>query len=226
MSAKDAIIVGGEPRIDFLPPEIKQKKELRRIRRSLGALVVMVIVVCVVAYAGVTTLAIGSQLSLESEQAQTRSLLAEQAKYGEVRTATGQIAAIEDALLVGSSTEVLWLEQLARLTASLPEGATVVELTADVFTPLEAAPAAVIPLEYPRVGTITLKVSAPSLGAIAAWRDSLKELAEVADLWSGPATVDDSGAYIAEIIVNIDSDSFARRYFANTEPGSATEADE
>ena len=37
-----ALVIGGPPRIDFLPLEVKQRKENRKSRRSLITLVIVV----------------------------------------------------------------------------------------------------------------------------------------------------------------------------------------
>src|SRR5690606_4123650 len=122
MSAKDStgLVIGGEPRIDFLPPEVKQRKQTRRTRRSLIILVVIVMVACAGGYVFATSLAVQSQLALIDEQSKTSDLLNEQAKYAEARTVSAQLAATEDARLVATGHEILWNAYLAELQATLP----------------------------------------------------------------------------------------------------------
>src|SRR5690554_4082752 len=102
MSNKDTtgLVVGGEPRIDFLPPEVKAGKRARRTLRSLIALVLAVVVVCAGGYVFASSLAVQAQVALAEEQAKTQALLQEQSQYSEARTVAGQVSAATDARLV------------------------------------------------------------------------------------------------------------------------------
>lgn len=214
MSAKDAtgLVIGGEPRIDFLPPEVKQRKQSRKTRRSLIALVVIVMVACAAGYVFATSLALQSQLALADEQAKTSALLSEQAKYAEARTVSGQVAATQNARLVGTAHEILWQAYLAELNATLPSGMAITAVEIDSMSATDLPPAASVPLETERVATITMMAQTPTLASAAAWLDNLRELRGFADLWATPATWN-GVAYEIEVRLNINASAFEKRFF-------------
>jgi hypothetical protein len=226
MSTKDAtgLVIGGEPRIDFLPPEVKERKNARKARRGLIALVVIVMVACAGGYVFATSLALQSQGSLADEQAKTAALLAEQAEYAEVRTVAAQLAAVKDARLVATAAEILWIAQLAELQATLPAGMVITTAEIDSISATELAPVAAVPLEQERVATLTLTATAPSLSAIADWLDNLRDLRGYADAWGAPAFWD-GDHYEVDVRLNINAEAFAKRYFEVKE-AVASEEDE
>ena len=117
------IVVGGEPRIDFLPTETKKRKEYRRQRRSLVALIIMVAVACAVAVVFTTTLAATGQLGLTVEQARTQDLVKQQLQYSEAQGAAAELQTAQNAELVASATDVVWADYIDELVKALPPGA-------------------------------------------------------------------------------------------------------
>lgn len=220
------IVIGGEPRIDFLPPEVKSRNAARKSRRSLAALVVIVLVACAAGYVFATTLAVQSQAMLAEEQAHTRELLAEQAKYSEVRTVTSATAAVENARIVGSATEVVWADYLAELQASLPAGATIETFTVDSQAAFEAVPEASVPLQHSRVATIAFTVRVSSLPVADALLVSVRELNGYAGAAFSTIGLED-GTYLANGVLLVNSDALAKRFFEPAEADSeATEGSE
>lgn len=226
MSAKDAtgLVIGGEPRIDFLPPEVKERKNARKTRRGLIALVIVVMVACAGGYVFATSLALQSQGALADEQAKTAALLAEQAEYSEVRTVAAQLAAVKDARLMGTAAEILWMAQLAELQASLPAGMLIIKADIDSVSAMEPAPVVTVPLETERVATVKMTATAPTLASIADWLDNLRELPGFADVWSTPATWE-GDHYEVEVRLNINAEAFAKRYFEVKSDGASEEED-
>ena len=214
MSAKDnpGLVIGGEPRIDFLPPEVKQRKQSRRTRRSLIVLVVIVMVACAGGFVFATSLAVQSQLALVDEQAKTSALLSEQTKYAEARTVTAQLAATEDARLVATAPEILWRAYLAEVQATLPSGMAITNAEVDSMSATDLPPITTVPLETERVATISMTAIAPTLTSAAAWLDNMRELNGFADLWATPATWN-GAAYEIEVRLNINATAFEKRFF-------------
>lgn len=227
MSAKDAtgLVIGGEPRIDFLPPEVKQRKQSRKTRRSLIALVVIVMVACAAGYVFATSLALQSQLALADEQAKTSALLSEQAQYAEARTVSGQVAATQDARLVGTAHEILWQAYLAELQATLPAGMVITGAELGSMSATDLPPVATVPLETERVATLNLTATAPTLASAAAWLDNLRDLRGFADLWATPATWN-GVAYEVEVRLNINASAFEKRFFEGYGETADAAADE
>ncbi|MBF0672653.1 MAG: hypothetical protein IR160_08715 [Salinibacterium sp.] len=226
MSAKDnVVVVGGEPRIDFLPPEIREKKQFRRRIRALIMLVVVVAAGCVVAYVGVSTLALSAQVALAAEQDRTRELIQAQNQYSEARMVESRVAAIRDARLVASANAVRWADYIAELQATMPEGGVVTGVTVDSFSATEAVAVEADPLyAVPTVGVL-IDATLPSLAAIADWVDALEQVSGVVAYTPGSATLSEGG-YTIQVGVSASEERFERRYFESpgSEPaGEATE---
>lgn len=224
------IILGGEPRIDFLPPEIKAGNQARKTRRSLLVLVLAVVAVCVAGYVFATTLAVQSQAKLAEEQAQTQKLLAEQAQYSEVRTVSGETVAVEHARLVGSATEVVWADYLAELQASLPAGAIIETFLVDSQAALEPAPEVAVPLQATRVATITFSVRVGSLPVADSLLVNLRDLTGYSGAVVTTIELEEDGTYLANGVLHVNSDAFERRFFedvdATTDEPDASSSDE
>lgn len=234
MSNKDAtgLVIGGEPRIDFLPPEVKARKHARRTRRSLIVLVILVLVACAGGYVFATSLAVQGQAALVEEQEKTSALLGEQAEYSEARTVAEQLAAVTDARLVGSATEILWKAYLAELRGTLPSGVAIIEADVDSISATDLVPLPTVPLETERVATLELTATAPNLASVASWLDNLKDLRGFADAWSTPA-VWEGDQYEVDVRLNINSSAFEKRFFeeipdatAPPEPAESTTENE
>jgi len=224
MSARNnsaGIIVGGEPRIDLLPPEIKAAKQAGKSRRLLGTLVILVVLLCGGGYAFATSLAIQSQERLVAEQARTEQLLQEQLQYAEARAAANQLAAAEDARLVASSTEILWREYLASIQGTLPEGVVITAYTVDSISAYEVAPELTVPLQQARVATLSLTASSPGLVQIDQWLVALRALRGHADSTVTAITLQEGGVYTANVTLNVNADAFEKRFFADYLPGGA-----
>ncbi|MHA6693289.1 hypothetical protein [Homoserinimonas sp. A520] len=206
------IIVGGEPRIDFLPPEIKAAKQARKSRRVLLALVVLVMVLCAGGYVFATTLALQSQERLAAEQSRTQELLQEQLKYSDARAAANQLAVVEDARLVGSAAEVLWREYLAAVQGTVPAGVSITTFTVDSVSAFEVPPELTVPLQTKRVASLSLSAASPGLAEIDQWMVALRGLRGYADSTVTSITLQE-GVYMANVVLNVNADAFERRFF-------------
>jgi len=219
MSAKDTgLVIGGEPRIDFLPPEVKAGKQARRTRRSLMALVLLVVAACVAGYVFATSLAVQSQGELADAQDRTRALVQEQGEYQSVRTVTAELAATTNARLVGSATEVLWKDYLAQLVTALPSETTVDTYTVESQTAMEGSPVTTIPLQNQRMATVNFVAEFPTLAKAKAVLESLATLPGYADAWATPIELTDEGAYTATFTLNVNAEIAERRFFEAEEP--------
>lgn len=233
MSGRDTtgLVIGGEPRIDFLPPEVKERKQARKTRRGLIALVLVVVVACAGGYVFATSLAVQAQVTLADEQAKTAALLNEQSEYAEVRSVSAQLEAVRDARLVATAREILWKAHLADLRSSLPKGVVITEADVDSMSATDLPPLVTVPLEKERAATVSLTATAPTLSSIAAWLDSLRGLRGFADVWATPATWS-GDHYEVDVRVNINAGAFEKRFFqapeeeAASEGAAVTEADQ
>lgn len=220
----NGIVIGGEPRIDFLPPEIKAGKQVRRTRRSLLALSLLVVIICVVGYVFAAGLAGLAQVGLASAQDRTQELLEKQAEYTEVRNVSSQISGTKNARLVGSATEVLWKGYLADLVAALPSGVSIEKYGVASQDATELAPVPSVPLQNPRVATITFSTRMPALAHADKTLVNLRSLPGYADAWVTPIVAAGDGTYTADFTLNVNSDVLEKRFF--TAPAETPESEE
>lgn len=162
-SKSQPMVLGAEPRVDLLPPEVRARVKARATRRMLGLLVVLTLVVVGGAGVVVNLRAFTAQEELVAAQNTTLELLAEQQTYAEAAAASDLVeSALSDRQSV-LSNEVLWADLLDALRAALPAGATIESATMSARAPWEAEMETQGPLRAPRVATITFVISSASL---------------------------------------------------------------
>ena len=216
------LVVGGEPRIDFLPTETKKRKEYRRQRRSLIALVIVVAVACGVGFVFSTSFAAASLAARDAERANTVGLLDEQKKYSEVRTVQLDTTTLCDARLVGSATEVMWADYISDLKAGLPEGAFLRDVQVDSQSALETTPLVDVLLQQPHVAILGLGVDVPDLQVAQKVMAYIATVPAYADASSTSVATGEGVGFRVEITLDVNSDAFAKRFFAATpgDPGT------
>jgi Tfp pilus assembly protein PilN len=225
MSAKDTVVVGGEPRIDFLPPEIKRKKQGRRRIRGLILLIAAVAVLCVGAYAGISGVAIANQALLATEQDRTLALLAQQGQFSEARSAAQTVETAQSARLVASAPEILWREQLAALQSTLPEGAAITQLVVTSQSATSPGVSADGVQTQALSSLLTVSATFPSVDAVALWLDTLPLLPGFATAWASPIA-DAEGLYEVQATIGLDREAFAARFLQPDESAESAESTE
>lgn len=209
----DGLVVGGVPRVDLLPPEIKKERASTIMRRRLMIALVGVIAVVVVGTGAATVLSMQAQAALQDEQGRTASLLAEQAKYREVRTVQAQVGLIQAAQQVGASTEIDWKKYLQRVQATLPASVTIDTVSLDSASPLAIYVQSTAPLQGARVATVTFTAKSRVLPDVPTWLDSLATLPGFADAL--PGSVDRNptdGVYTVRITMHVNDAAYAKRF--------------
>lgn len=176
------LVVGGEPRVDLLPPEMRRARKDATIRAGMLVLLAGLVVAVVAGSFGTSLLAAAAEAELATEQAKTTELFQQQQEFIEVRQNTQQIALVEAAVRVGSSTLVDWETLFATLTAAFPENTSVQSFTIQSATPLLGLPQAVTPLARPGIATIVFEVRTPTLLESEVWVRSLSSIDGVADV--------------------------------------------
>ena len=208
----DVLVIGGEPTVDLLPPEVKKDRAARAVRRRLGLGVVGVVAVMAVGTGASVVLAMQAQAQLTSEQALTPALLKEQAKFGEVRTVQREVDLIKAAQQVGVSTEIDWKLYLERVQGILPASVTIETVAVDSATPLAIYAQPTAPMQGPRVATVGFTATSAILPDVPTWIDSLATLPGFADALPGSVSRDDTGLYTVDVTMHVNDAAFAQRF--------------
>lgn len=213
-SATEALVVGGEPRVSLLPPEVNAVRKARAGRRLLGLVVVGVIVVVGASCGAVAWQAIQAQAAMADAQARTADLLQEQLKYAEVRSVQEEVNRTVAARQVGASTEVDWKAYLQGIRRVLPGDVTIDTVAVDAASPLEAYAQPTAPLQEQRVATLTLTITSPNLPTVPEWLEGLKTLPGYADGTPNAITQDDDGSYTVNLTLHINDGAYSHRFDA------------
>ncbi|TFD30538.1 hypothetical protein [Cryobacterium cryoconiti] len=208
----DALVVGGSPWVDLLPPEVHHQRRAKAVRRRLGLGVVGVLAIVIVSTGASIVLGIQAQALLASEQALTPALLAEQTKYVEVRTVQNEVDLIQAAQQVGVSTEIDWKKYLEGVQAILPASVTIETVAVDSATPLALYGQPTAPLQGARVATVSFTAKSSVLPDVPAWLESLATLPGFADALPGSVARADDGVYTVAITMHVNDAAYAQRF--------------
>lgn len=211
------IELGGEPRINFLPPEIQDRKDARRRRRALFMLVVLVAVLCGIGYFYAAQYANQEQAALEAEQQTTLDLLAQQGQYSEATTLAKRVQTAHDVAEVATATEVLWRGYIEELTDALPSGVAVEQWSLVTLSALESAtgPAGLFPVTSSV--TVDLQVTAKTLSSISTLMDNLDEVTGVEWVSLGTVTLSED-VYATSIRLTVNTDVYDLRFADGWQP--------
>ena len=209
MSAKDArLIIGGQPRADLMPPEIKQGVAARAQRRGLMAIVVVVVLIVAGAYALVSFNSNLAQMRLEAANTETGRLLAEKAQYTEVQKVGTLLDTATAAQRIATSTEVDLGNYYDAIYDTLPSGVSVTIIKVDIATPLVVYPQSTTPLQPVKMGEFVLTVKADDLKKISQWLADIPTLPGYTDAIAGSADFED-GAYTTVVTMHFDQNALA-----------------
>lgn len=175
------VVLGGEPRVDLLPPEVHANAKFRSTRRLLGLLVVLTLVLVAGAYGVALVRWVDEGIRLQAAEARTSELLVEQNEYAAASRIAGNVANAEEARTLAFSNEVLWADLVNEIKSRLPEAAVLQSATMDAREPWSPAMEIQGPLREPRVANIVFVVSSPSLLDTSAIVRALSDIDGFAD---------------------------------------------
>lgn len=209
----EALAVGGTPRAELLPPEIRVEHKGRRTRRKLIYATCGFALLAFVGTGASYYLAVTSQTALLAEQNRTSELMLEQQKYSDVRVVQDELATVEAGQMVGAATEIDWKAYLDMVEASLPANVAVLEIAIDGASPLVDYGQPSAPLQGLRVATLTFGAATTALPDTDAWLVALSALPGYADANPDSITVDEeSGLYKTVVTMHIGEGAWSQRF--------------
>ncbi len=182
------LALGGVPRADLLPPEIRAAQRGKAVMRMLLIFLVTVAVVVAGAVGYATIRSITSQAFLQLERDRSNELIARQLDFAEARSIANEVDAAIEARRLGTTTEIDWKAYLGEVSATLPVGVTLSSLT---IAPVAIDPATAEsenPLEEAAVAKITVTAYSLTVPDVEAWFDDLDSITGFAGI-APPATV-------------------------------------
>jgi hypothetical protein len=210
---KTDVIIGAQPRVDLLPPEIKAKRDSAGMRRLLVLLVIMVVLIAIGATLGARAWAQHAVDAQSSEQSRASQLLAQQRSFNDVVGVESDIALAQAAQRVGSSTEVDWKGYLDQVQATLPSNVTIKTIAVDSSSPTSAYAQPTAPLQGARVATITFSATSPDIPKVPDWLTALAKLPGYSDANPGSVAYDQATKiYTASVTMHVNSAVFDQRF--------------
>jgi hypothetical protein len=215
MSGKKSLTLGGAPRVFLLPPEAALREKARGMRRLSILLLILVIVVVGAGYGWAFYKNADAQSALASSQSQTKSLTAQRQKYAKATTVAAQVSDAEESKKLGTSTEVLWAGLIDAVRGSLPDGVLIESATMKARAPWEPELAPAGPLREPRVATVTIVISSPTILDATAIVRSLVNVPGFADATPDSVTETD-GLYSTSVTLNVNKKALSNRFTTET----------
>ena len=111
-----------QPQVNLLPPEIRSRRDLGRVKVRLGIGLVVLILALLAAFGYAILAERTASAELQVVQDEVVRLQAEQIRYAEVPLVKGQIASALEGRELAMSTEVLWFDYLRAIQAVGPDG--------------------------------------------------------------------------------------------------------
>jgi hypothetical protein len=201
----------GEPRVQLLPPLVKQREKSRRTRRLLAFAIVVSIGVALAGVAYGYLRALQAEAALAAEHARTEQILTEQAKYAEAAKLATLVAASEEAQRQVTSNEIDWLELVTEAARYLPAGATFSKVAVRAPAPWETALVPEGELRAARVAVLDLTITSPDYALAAAFVREIWKMEGVADVVI-TGSANDVGVYLTTVSVTFDERVRSERF--------------
>jgi hypothetical protein len=219
MSGKDSLVLGGEPRVSLSPPEAALREKARGMRRLSILLLVLVIVMVGAGYGWAFYKNADAQSTLAASQVHTKSLTVQRQKYAKATTVAARVSEVENSKALGASTEVLWAGLIDSVRSSLPAGVLIESATMKARAPWEPVLAPAGPLREPRVATVTIVISSPTILDATAIVRSLVNVPGFADATPDSVT-QASGLYSTSVTLNVNKKALSNRFATKTTEAS------
>ena len=205
-------VIGGEPRVDLLPPEVRAQQKGRVLRRALVVAVVAVVFITAGGIAAATWEAQRSRASLAVVEARTAELLAAQGEYAPVRRAQAELDATVAARQLATSVDIDWNDYLRQIRARLPGDVVIGAVVLDAGSPWAPYGQATAPLQPSRVATVNLTLTTPTLPSVPDWLDEMATLPGYADSAPTRVALLDSGGYEVSLTLHVNAEAFSNRF--------------
>jgi hypothetical protein len=208
----EGLTIGGEPRVHLLPPQVLARKKGRAVRRRLGIAVVGMLILVAAGFGLAQVMSISAQSALTDAQAQTSTILQQQAKFNNVERVKSDSSSILTSQKTATTTEILWKPFVAEFQNSLPGDASITILAASLDDSAGAAPAtSTDPLDQTHIATVTASVTMKQ-SEISGWLNTLPGITGFVDVTPNSVTKGENGIYTVATTIHIDKDALANRF--------------
>ena len=187
------------PKVNLLPPEIGQRRQLRRLQAGLLAGVVAAAGIVGVLYVQAGNGRSAAQQQLDEAQARQTLLQAQSAKLSYVSAEKTQLDAARASLKAAMGSEVLWSKTLDQLRLRLPDGVRYTSIGVTQVIPTAATGTATgtsatgTTLASNVLATATFSGDAVDINAVASELDQLAKVPGLSNVYLTTVTKPKSG---------------------------------
>lgn len=199
------LVVAPFPQVNLLPNEILIARGLKVVKRLLALAVIAVIAVLMLAIAWMFLGEKNATADLDAAKDHTEELRIEEEKYAEVPIVMNALATAQGARLLGFSTEVMWRAHLEAISAVLPEGISIAQITMSGATPTTPAAVPATPLQQPSVDILNLTLRSLTVPTTADLILALDGVPGLGDAWVSSATIGEAedGTVFYDVIASV-----------------------
>jgi len=205
------LTLAGEPRVQLLPPSVKEREKSRAARRMMGLLVILAVVVAGAGTGLAFWMTMQAEGRLVQAQALTLDILSQQAEYSEGAQVAGQVTATEQALTALTANEVDWQKLTGDVLAYLPCACVAADIALVGPAPWEPALIPEGPLRPARVAAMTIVLNSASYSSAADFLLAVRTMEGVADAVITDTKLD-GGEYATTVVLTFDASVLALRY--------------
>jgi Tfp pilus assembly protein PilN len=207
------------PRVNLLPVEFAERRQLRRLQMGLGLGVIASVAVVCALYVGAVSDVADAQDGLDESIARNQQLMGEVSSYSEVPQIFAQAAAAENQVRTTMASEVQWSKSLQWLMEQTPDGVWL----SNVSIQQHAGDAATLPpangWNVAGIGAVTFEGKAYRYENVSTWMETLATRPGFTQPYVSSAAQEDSlrGANGKPVIsftskVTVDENALSRRH--------------
>lgn len=200
------LVIGAAPRIDLMPPEVRQRQKDKSTRGVLTIMVIVAAGAVAVFYLSALLAAGVANTQLQAAQSRTNDLLTEQQIYAEVPAIKGAIATGAEAEQLAVSTQIDWQTTMSQIGATLPSGTSLKSVTATSTTPISSIEQSQSLTQPPHIATLAILIESATLPNSAELLRRLQAIDGFAGAWLLSANQADAGFEVS-IVLNLSTDA-------------------
>ncbi len=161
------------PRVNLLPPEFAERRQLRRLQTGLGLGVVASVAAVCVLYVGAVSDVADAQDGLDGSITKNQQLMGEVSSYSEVPQVFAQVADAETQVRTTMASEVQWSKSLQWLMEQTPEGVWLSKVTIEQGAGEQAVLPPANGWNVAGIGAVTFEGKAYRYQNVATWMETL-----------------------------------------------------
>jgi hypothetical protein len=210
------MLLNAEPRVQLLPPMVKERERARVAARVGVLFVVLAVVLAGGMYLFGTWRATTAAADLDTANSETQSLLQQQGEFRIATDTATMVGYLQETQRTMTSYEIVWLPFVADLVAVLPKGAAISTFSADSQPPWGVPLGVEDPLAPPRIATVTVGLQSSRESDIVLYQDAIGALPGVA---SATVTGYDPVEGTTTVVITLTPAATSGRYAGNDQEG-------